>query len=271
MTTTDANMGAGNDTSDPLIGQTIADGKYRIVKVLGEGGMGKVYMGVQKLGDRERSVAIKTLQPELAQDPQIVARFHREAGTVSLLEHPNTIKFYESGQLPDGKLFVAMEYIQGESLAHVIARGPLSPQRVEHILAQVCGSLAEAHEHGIVHRDLKPENIILMQRGQRGDFVKVLDFGIAKRDEREEDAQHAKLTRQGMVLGTPPYMSPEQFTGKPLRPTSDIYSLAIVAYEMMTTKLPFQAQTPWEWATRHLTAQPVPFESHPEAMNNPPY
>jgi len=101
--------------------------------------------------------------------------------------------------------------------------------------------------------------------------VKLTDFGIAKRNEGEEDAQHAKLTRQGMVLGTPPYMSPEQFTGKPLRPTSDIYSLAIVAYEMMTTKLPFQAQTPWEWATRHLTAQPVPFESHPEAMNNPPY
>ena len=257
MSTTDEK---GHD-SDPLIGQAIAENRYKIVKIIGEGGMGKVYLGEQKLGDRVRHVAIKTLQPDLAGDPQIVARFHREAGTVSLLDHPNTIKFYESGELPGGKLFVAMEFIQGESLAHSIARGPLAPQRIEHILQQVCGSLAEAHEHGIVHRDLKPENIILTQKGSKGDFVKVLDFGIAKRDE-SSDAQDAKLTRQGMVLGTPPYMSPEQFTAQPLRATSDVYSLAIVVYEMLTGQLPFVASTPWEWATKHLTAPPVPFEMH---------
>jgi serine/threonine protein kinase len=250
----------GHD-ADPLIGQNIAENRYKIIKIIGEGGMGKVYLGEQKLGDRVRHVAIKTLQPDLAGDPQIVARFHREAGTVSLLDHPNTIKFYESGELPGGKLFVAMEFIQGESLAHSIARGPLAPQRIEHILQQICGSLAEAHEHGIVHRDLKPENIILTQKGSKGDFVKVLDFGIAKRDE-SSDAQDAKLTRQGMVLGTPPYMSPEQFTGQPLRATSDVYSLAIVVYEMLTGHLPFVASTPWEWATKHLTAPPVPFEMH---------
>ncbi len=257
MSTTDDK---GHD-NDPLIGQNIAENRYKIVKIIGEGGMGKVYLGEQKLGDRVRPVAIKTLQPDLAGDPQIVARFHREAGTVSLLDHPNTIKFYESGELPGGKLFVAMEFIQGESLAHSIARGAMAPQRIEHILQQVCGSLAEAHEHGIVHRDLKPENIILTQKGSKGDFVKVLDFGIAKRDE-SSDAQDAKLTKQGMVLGTPPYMSPEQFTGQPLRATSDVYSLAIVAYEMLTGQLPFVASTPWEWATKHLTAPPVPFEMH---------
>ncbi len=257
MSTTDEK---GHD-SDPLIGQNIAENRYKIVKIIGEGGMGKVYLGEQKLGDRVRPVAIKTLQPDLAGDPQIVARFHREAGTVSLLDHPNTIKFYESGELPGGKLFVAMEFIQGESLAHSIARGPLAPQRIEHVLQQVCGSLAEAHEHGIVHRDLKPENIILTQKGSKGDFVKVLDFGIAKRDE-SSDAQDAKLTRQGMVLGTPPYMSPEQFTAQPLRATSDVYSLGIVVYEMLTGQLPFVASTPWEWATKHLTAAPVPFEMH---------
>ena len=256
----------GQDSSDPLIGQSIAEGRYRIVRVIGEGGMGKVYLGEQKLGDRTRSVAIKTLQPDLAQDPQIVARFHREAGTVSVLEHPNTIKFFESGELADGKLFVAMEFIQGESLAHVIARGPFPGPRVEHILTQVCGSLQEAHEHGVVHRDLKPENIILTQKGAKGDFVKVLDFGIAKRDEAENQ-NDAKLTRQGMVLGTPPYMSPEQFTGQPLRQTSDIYSLAIVAYEMLTGRLPFNAATPWEWATKHLTAPPQPFEQQPNGMS----
>ena len=257
MSTTDEK---GHD-SDPLIGQAIAENRYKIIKILGEGGMGKVYLGEQKLGDRVRNVAIKTLQPDLAGDPQIVARFHREAGTVSLLDHPNTIKFYESGEIAGGKLFVAMEFIQGESLAISISRGPLAPQRIEHILQQVCGSLAEAHEHGIVHRDLKPENIILTQKGSKGDFVKVLDFGIAKRDE-SSDAQDAKLTRQGMVLGTPPYMSPEQFTGQPLRATSDVYSLAIVVYEMLTGQLPFVASTPWEWATKHLTAAPVPFEMH---------
>ncbi len=255
------------EANDPLIGQTIANNKYRIVKVLGEGGMGKVYRGEQKLGDLTRPVAIKTLQPDLAQDPQLVQRFLREAGTVGMLEHPNTIKFYESGQLDDGKLFVAMEFIQGESLAHVIARGPLPAQRVEHILSQVCGSLGEAHEHGIVHRDIKPENIILTQKGSKGDFVKVLDFGIAKRDESAEDAAHAKLTRQGMVLGTPPYMSPEQFTGQKLEPMSDIYSLAIVVYEMLTGQLPFTAATPWEWATKHLTAPPTPFEQTPAGMS----
>ncbi len=258
------------ETTDPLIGQTISNGKYVIVKVLGEGGMGKVYQGEQKLGDGKRQIAIKTLQPELAQDPQLVARFEREAGTVAQLEHPNTIRFYDSGKLEDGKLYVVMEFIQGESLAHVIARGPLPPQKVEHILAQACGSLGEAHEHGVIHRDIKPENIILTQKGSKGDFVKVLDFGIAKRDEGAEDAAHAKLTRQGMVLGTPPYMSPEQFTGQPLKPMSDIYSLAIVAYEMLTGQLPFQASTPWEWATKHLTTPPLPFESHIGGANIPP-
>jgi serine/threonine protein kinase len=251
------------ETNDPLIGQTIANGKYRIQKVLGEGGMGKVYQGVQKLGDLDRLVAIKTLQPELAMDEGLVKRFLREAGTVGMLEHPNTIKFFESGKLDDGKLFVAMEFVPGESLAHLIASGPLAPQRVEHILAQVCGSLGEAHENGIIHRDLKPENIKVMQKGTKGDFVKVLDFGIAKRDEAAEDIQQAKLTRQGMVLGTPPYMSPEQFTGQKLKGTSDIYSLAIVVYEMLTGQLPFTASTPWEWATKHLTAPPQPFEHHP--------
>jgi serine/threonine protein kinase len=260
-----ADNSPASDPNDPMVGQSVADGKYRIVRVIGEGGMGKVYMAEQQLGDRTRPVAIKTLLPELGQDAQIVQRFHREAGTVSLLEHPNTIKFFESGKLADGQNFVAMEFIQGESLAHIIARGPLNGPRAEFIMQQVCGSLQEAHEHGIVHRDLKPENIVLTQKGQKGDFVKVLDFGIAKRDESEETA-NAKLTRQGMVLGTPPYMSPEQFTGQPLKPTSDVYSLGVVGYEMLTGVLPFEASTPWEWATKHLTQPPRPFEQTPVGM-----
>src|SRR5690606_35759744 len=136
-----------------------------------------------------------------------------------------------------------------------------SPQRVLRLLRQIAGSLTEAHKQGIIHRDLKPENVILIERAGEKDVVKLLDFGIAARTESADAAREAKLTQQGMVLGTPPYMSPEQFTGKALDKRSDIYSLAVVAYEMLTCHLPFDATTPWQWATEHMTAQPRPFET----------
>jgi serine/threonine protein kinase len=257
---------------DPFIGRVVADGKFRIDKVLGEGGMGKVYLAEQKLGTSTRKVAIKTLQPEHANDPQIIARFHRETKTVIELEHPNTIKFFDFGDLQlDGRkfLFIAMEFIQGETLAHLITRGRIDVARAERILMQVCGSLEEAHEKGIIHRDLKPDNIYLTQKGARGDWVKVLDFGIAKRSEAA-DPNEAKLTKQGMVLGTPPYMSPEQFTGQELDRRSDVYALGVIAYEMLTGHLPFNAATPWEWASKHLTTAPTPIESQPGGASIPP-
>jgi serine/threonine-protein kinase len=132
----------------------------------------------------------------------------------------------------------------------------------------VCGSLEEAHARGIVHRDLKPDNIVLVERAGKKDFVKVLDFGIAKRA-KEDDPNEQKLTQQGMVLGTPPYMSPEQFTGQPIDARSDIYSLGVMAYEMITGRLPFQANTAWEWATQHMTQPPIPIESLAEGMRAP--
>lgn len=256
------------DTGDPLIGRVLL-GRYRIDSVLGEGGMGKVYLAEQKMGAATRKVAIKTLHPELSGDPQLVARFHRESETVIELSHPNTIQFYDFGELEDDTLIIVMEYIEGEDLAHVLQRGALDPARADKLLIQICGSLHEAHQRGIVHRDLKPENILLTDRGGQTDFVKVLDFGIAKRSEAE-DQSSAKLTKQGMVLGTPPYMSPEQFSGQALDARSDIYSLAVMAYEMLAGSLPFEANTPWEWATKHLTAEPAPFESHPHTANLPP-
>ena len=136
----------------------------------------------------------------------------------------------------------------------------MMPDRVAHIMEQICGSLEEAHGRGIVHRDLKPDNVVLVERAGKKDFVKVLDFGIAKRS-KEEDKNEQKLTQQGMVLGTPPYMSPEQFTGRPIDARSDIYSLGVMAYEMLTGKLPFKADTAWEWATQHMTQPPIPIES----------
>src|SRR5205814_8361051 len=134
---------------------------------------------------------------------------------------------------------------------------------------QIAGSLEEAHQQGVIHRDLKPENVVLTQRAGEKDVVKLLDFGIAARTESADAQREQKLTQQGMVLGTPPYMSPEQFTGKSLDARSDIYSLAVMAYEMLTGRLPFEAETPWQWATQHMTAHPFPFESSPIAASAP--
>jgi len=259
---------AATDQQDSLVGQIIG-GRYRVTQVLGEGGMGRVYLAEQQMGTNVRKVAVKTLQTQFAKDPQVLARFHRECGTVSELEHPNTIQFFDFGQTPDGELYIAMEYVQEQSLSDALQQGPMRPDRAVRILAQICGSLEEAHGRGVIHRDLKPDNVILTTRAGQADFVKVLDFGIAKRSEAKDQAQEQKLTQQGMVLGTPPYMSPEQFTGKELDPRSDIYSLAIMAYEMLTGRLPFEAETAWQWATQHMTAQPVPFEMMPTSAAIP--
>jgi serine/threonine-protein kinase len=252
---------APTEESDPLIG-SIVGGRFRIVGVLGEGGMGRVYNGEQQMGTTVRKVAVKTLLAQYAKDPQVLARFMRECGTVAELEHPNTIKVYDFGQTPSGELYIAMELLSGEALEKTLERGPVAPERVDKILGQVCGSLQEAHDKGIVHRDLKPANIYLTTRAGEDDYVKVLDFGIAKRDEKHSKHE-AKLTQQGTVLGTPPYMSPEQFRGQELDARSDIYSLGVMAYEMLTGRLPFDADTPWAWATQHMTAQPFPFETVP--------
>lgn len=253
---------------DPMIGQTLG-GKYRVVRLLGEGGMGAVYEGEQTLGTTKRKVAVKTLHPHLSRDEKIKARFEREVGTIAELEHPNTIQVYDFGANPEGILYIVMEFLQGKSLADLLEKqGPMEPERVKRIMEQICGSLAEAHQRGIVHRDLKPDNVVLVERGGKKDFVKVLDFGIAKRS-KEEDKNEQKLTQQGMVLGTPPYMSPEQFTGKPIDSRSDIYSLAVMGYEMLTGKLPFKADTAWEWATQHMTQNPIPIESLAEGMRAP--
>jgi tRNA A-37 threonylcarbamoyl transferase component Bud32 len=254
---------------DPLIGQLIG-GRYRVTGVLGEGGMGKVYVGEQQMGSTVRKVAIKTLHNHLSKDPSVLARFHRECGTVAQLEHPNTIKFFDFGATNDGTLYIAMEFVAGKPLSDVIRdQGPLSADRVVTIMRQTCGALDEAHLQGIVHRDLKPDNIVLTTRAGETDFVKVLDFGIAARRESADAAKEQKLTQQGMVLGTPPYMSPEQFTGKALDARSDIYSLGVMAYEMLTGKLPFEADTPWQWATQHMTAQPTPFETAVPSLSVP--
>jgi tRNA A-37 threonylcarbamoyl transferase component Bud32 len=245
--------------ADVLVGQTVA-GKYKIVKLLGEGGMGAVYLAEQMLGSATKKVALKTLHKHLSHDVSIQKRFEREVGNLCALQHPNTIGVHDYGKMEDGTLYLVMEFVEGRSVADVLEKeGAMQPGRVENIFRQICGSLEEAHGAGIIHRDLKPDNVLLCDRAGTKDWVEVLDFGIAKRSS-EHDPNEAKLTQQGMVLGTPPYMSPEQFTGQPVDHRSDIYALGVMAYEMLTGKYPFEANTAWEWASKHMTEPPRPIE-----------
>jgi serine/threonine-protein kinase len=245
--------------ADSLVGQTVV-GKYKIIKLLGEGGMGSVYLAEQAMGTAHKKVALKTLHKHLSHDPSIKKRFDLEIANLCSLEHPNTIQVTDGGTMEDGTLYLVMEYVQGKSVAEVLEKeGPMQPGRVDNIFRQVCGSLSEAHGKGLIHRDLKPDNVLLCERAGTHDWVEVLDFGIAKRSS-EHDPNEAKLTQQGMVLGTPPYMSPEQFTGQPIDLRSDIYALGVMAYEMLTGKFPFEANTAWEWASKHMTEPPRPIE-----------
>jgi serine/threonine-protein kinase len=242
---------------DPFIGREILNGEFRILAKIGTGGMGSVYKANQTA--MNRLVAVKILHPKLANRRDLVSRFRREAKAMSHLTHPNTVRVLLYGELEDGSLYIVMEYLEGRNLNQTVrAEGPLTVERALPILMQVCGALEEAHRSGIVHRDLKPENIFLCNQGGLLDYPKVLDFGLAKVTDREMRPGSIILTQEGMVFGTPEFMSPEQAQGRTLTPASDIYSLAVILYELLTGKLPFEAKTPLEYLHLHVAAQPVP-------------
>ena len=238
--------------NDPLIGKVL-DGRYEILARIGEGGMGVVYKARQTSIDRV--IAIKVLNPQMASDPTWVQRFSNEARACSRLQHPNTIRMFDFGQTQsDGRYFLTMEFLEGQVLRGAITQGPMTPNRVAKILIQCCASLAEAHAIGIIHRDIKPDNVFLLNMAGSPDFVKLLDFSVAKLLQENDRMK----TQAGVVFGTPQYMSPEQGRGLPLDARSDLYALGILGYEMLTGRVPFNDDNPMTVLQMHLRTEVPP-------------
>jgi len=240
---------------DPMLGAEI-DGRYVVTGKLGAGGMGSVYRGDQTAMGRE--VAIKMLRRDFGEDSTLVERFQREARNSSKLEHPNTVRVFDFGKSADGDLYLVMELLRGGSLAQVIGERGVSAERAIHIARQIARSVGEAHKKGLVHRDLKPANVQVMGVEGDADFVKVLDFGLAKlavKEGAEEGDQ--SLTTAGAALGTPLYMSPEQCAGQRVDGRTDIYSLGAILHEMLAGSPPFVGASSVMTLTMHIR-DPVP-------------
>jgi serine/threonine-protein kinase len=238
---------------DSRIGQTVAK-KFRIEKLIGEGGMGKVYRA--RLVALDKPVVLKVLRRALLADRQTVARFRREAQAASRLSHPNSINVIDIGETEGGEQYIAMELVDGKDLQQVLStEWPLPEARVIRIVSQILSALSEAHAAGIIHRDLKPENIMVQQLRKEPDFVKVLDFGIAKIV--DPSLETGPITRAGFVCGTPEYMSPEQARGGDLDARSDLYAVGVLLYQLTTGLLPFVANSGASFAAKHLTETPI--------------
>jgi len=213
--------------------------------------MGQVYLAEHvKMG---RKSAVKVMNPGMVNDADAISRFNREAANASRINHPNVAGIYDFGETSDGLIYLAMEFIEGQSLTSLVeSKGALPPERAAEIVRQAAEGLQVAHDMGIVHRDLKPDNIMIAKGRNDSDLVKVVDFGIAK----AAGAENQKVTKTGLVVGTPEYMSPEQLAGDKLDGGSDIYSLALVAFNVFTGKLPFQAESAQESMIMRLTDEP---------------
>ncbi|MBX3230434.1 MAG: serine/threonine protein kinase [Labilithrix sp.] len=259
-----------------LIGQTISD-RYKVERLLGEGGMGAVYQ-VEHVLMRKR-MAVKVLHPEMTRLPEVVARFEREAMAAAHIEHPHVVAASDFGKLEDGSFFLALEYVEGKSLRDSIAAGRLDLGRALHIARQIAAALSRAHALKIVHRDLKPENVMLVDRDGDPDFVKVLDFGIAKVQIGELTAGDVEksapgpgqpvLTQAGMVYGTPEYMAPEQALGQPVDARADLYALGIIMYEMLCGVRPFNAESKVALLGMQVTAPMPPMNTKAPDANIP--
>ncbi|HET9934501.1 MAG TPA: protein kinase, partial [Polyangiaceae bacterium] len=242
----------GSTVEDRFIGKSLPGG-YHILDLISVGGMGRVYRAQQSaLG---RTVAVKIIHPHLLSDENSALRFMTEARAASQLNHPNSVAVFDFGRTDDGQPYLVMEFLRGKDLARVAyEEGPLPFSRVVDVLRQVLAALGEAHDLGIVHRDLKPENVILEPLRRGGDFVKVVDFGLAK---LRADTQGPGVTSPGIVCGTPDYMAPEQGRGDPIDGRSDLYAVGVILFQLLTGRLPFEAESPTQVVMMHLTV-PVP-------------
>ena len=246
-----APLDAAAPSADPLIGQLLAD-RYKILRTIGEGGMGRVYLAEHvRMG---RLSAVKVMSPSLTPTADAIGRFNREAANASRINQPNVAAIYDFGETEDGTLYLAMEYVEGETLSAVLRReGPFSPYRAAEITGQIADGLTAAHHLGIVHRDLKPDNILVTKSHDGREWVKIVDFGIAKTTQADSDQN---VTSLGVAVGTPEYMSPEQIAGEQLDGRTDLYSLGLVLFNMLTGGLPHPAMTSKQSLVLRLTARP---------------
>ena len=241
----------------------VLDGRYHIVRKVGEGGMSFVYLA-SDIATQEQ-YAIKVLSAALSSDENAMARLRREASLGMRLAHPNVCHIIRLGETQDGLVYVVMPFVEGEVLSDRNNRlGTLSIAEVVRHVRDIAAGLHVAHELKIVHRDLKPENVMICKQPGGGERAVVMDFGLAK--ERRADAQLQKLTATGIILGTPEFMSPEQLRGRPLDPRTDVYSLSLMTYEMLTAKLPFSGRTQQEMMIARLRSEPVPLRQAAPAL-----
>jgi len=239
---------------DPRIGTLLAE-RYRIDALLGEGAMGKVYAAEHVM--MHKRLAVKVLHRELTVVPELVARFEREAMAAANIDHPNIASATDFGKLEDESVFIALELVEGVCLRDAIAKGPIPLRRALHITQQIAAALGAAHALSIVHRDLKPENVMLVERDADPDFVKVLDFGVAKVPIGDNAGGPGAITRVGTVFGTPEYIPPEQALGQPSDGRADLYSLGIILFEMLTGVRPFTSTSKVNLVGMHLS-EPAP-------------
>ena len=253
--------------SHELVGSVLAD-RYRVLKKLGEGGMGSVYLAEHTTINKK--LAIKVLSPEYSHKQDLVDRFLQEARAASMIEQENVVEITDFGSTPNGSVFFVMEYLAGEDLSATIEKvGPMPWERVKPIMLQICAALEAAHAAGIVHRDMKPENCFRVGRRGNDDFIKVLDFGIAKVTSDDNEGGRG-LTRTGMIFGTPEYMSPEQAKGERVDHRVDVYALGVILYELLTGRVPFTADTFMGILTQHMfEAPPAPSTIVPQAGISP--
>jgi serine/threonine-protein kinase len=245
-----------------MIGKVV-DGRYRIARKLGQGAMGTVYLAEHVL--IEKKVAIKIMSGE--RDHDSCARFAQEARAASRIGHENIVDVTDLGETEDHSIYIAMEYLEGRDLLRELRRGPLPIDRCAAIFEQVCSAVQAAHDKGIVHRDLKPDNIFLVASAERPDFVKILDFGLARVDDVPKEK---RLTQAGMLIGTPYYMSPEQCSAAPIDHRADVYAAGCVLFEMLTGDVPFKGDPYTVILDQHRRAAPrAPSKANPKARIKP--